>query len=252
MRNLTINPERLWGDLMETAKIGGTAKGGICRLTLTDLDREVRGWFRAQAEALGCPSPSTTWARCSRAARALTTCRRSRWAAISTPSRPAASSTARSACWRRSKRCVCWSRPATRPTRRSSRQLDRRGGLALRAAMMAAGVFGGVFSRDWAAARQDRAGVTFGDTLDAIGYRGPERCGAHPLSAFFEVPSSRALISKPKAATSAWSPACRPSAGSRSPSPARTPTPARRHGPAQERADRRGTAHRMHRRHRQR
>lgn len=34
--NLRIDPERLWGDLMETAKIGGTAKGGICRLTLTD------------------------------------------------------------------------------------------------------------------------------------------------------------------------------------------------------------------------
>ena len=40
--NLRIDPERLWGDLMETARIGGTAKGGICRLTLTDLDRQVR------------------------------------------------------------------------------------------------------------------------------------------------------------------------------------------------------------------
>ena len=54
MRNLTINAERLWGDLMETARIGGTPKGGICRLTLTELDRQVRDWFRAQAEALGC------------------------------------------------------------------------------------------------------------------------------------------------------------------------------------------------------
>src|SRR5690606_16137505 len=33
----------------------------------------------------------------------------------------------------------------------------------------------------------DRAGVTFGDALDAIGYRGTQRCGDHPLSAFFEV-----------------------------------------------------------------
>ena len=41
MTNLRIDPERLWGDLMETAAIGGTAKGGICRLTLTDLDRQV-------------------------------------------------------------------------------------------------------------------------------------------------------------------------------------------------------------------
>src|SRR6201989_1856038 len=54
MRHLVIEAERLWGELMETAAIGGTAKGGICRLTLTDLDRQVRDWFRARCEALGC------------------------------------------------------------------------------------------------------------------------------------------------------------------------------------------------------
>ena len=36
MRNLAINAERLWGEIMETAAIGGTAKGGVRRLTLTD------------------------------------------------------------------------------------------------------------------------------------------------------------------------------------------------------------------------
>ena len=54
MRNLAIDAERLWGEIMETAAIGGTAKGGICRLTLTDLDRQVRDWFKARAEQLGC------------------------------------------------------------------------------------------------------------------------------------------------------------------------------------------------------
>src|SRR3954452_24645903 len=54
MRNLAIDAERLWGELMETAAVGGTAKGGICRLTLTDLDRQVREWFKARCEALGC------------------------------------------------------------------------------------------------------------------------------------------------------------------------------------------------------
>ena len=53
MRNLMTDAERLWGTLMETAAIGGTAKGGICRLTLTELDREVRDWFSATAAALG-------------------------------------------------------------------------------------------------------------------------------------------------------------------------------------------------------
>ena len=54
-------------------------------------------------------------------------------------------------------------------------------------AMVASGVFARVFERDWAHARADRDGVTFGAALDAIGYRGAERCGAHPLSAFFEL-----------------------------------------------------------------
>jgi beta-ureidopropionase / N-carbamoyl-L-amino-acid hydrolase len=54
LQNLQINPQRLWDTLMETARIGATPKGGICRLTLTDLDRQVRDWFRTQCEALGC------------------------------------------------------------------------------------------------------------------------------------------------------------------------------------------------------
>jgi hypothetical protein len=54
MQNLKIDGERLWDDLMETARIGATPKGGICRLTLTDLDRQARDWFKSRAEALGC------------------------------------------------------------------------------------------------------------------------------------------------------------------------------------------------------
>ena len=46
--NLSIDPERLWGEIMETAAIGATAKGGICRLTLTEDDRQVRDWFGAR------------------------------------------------------------------------------------------------------------------------------------------------------------------------------------------------------------
>ena len=54
MQNLRIDPQRLWDQLMETAQFGATAKGGIKRLTLTDDDKRVRDWFKAQCEALGC------------------------------------------------------------------------------------------------------------------------------------------------------------------------------------------------------
>ena len=52
--NLTINPQRLWDQIIETAKFGGTPKGGIKRLTLSDEDKKVRDWFKAQCQALGC------------------------------------------------------------------------------------------------------------------------------------------------------------------------------------------------------
>ena len=36
---LQINGERLWDRLMEMAQIGATAKGGVCRVALTDKDK---------------------------------------------------------------------------------------------------------------------------------------------------------------------------------------------------------------------
>jgi len=188
MTNLRINPERLWGELMETAAIGGTAKGGICRLTLTDLDRKVRDWFKARAEKLGCTvtvdDMGVMFAR-----------------------RPGQ---------RDVPPIAMGSHLDTQPTGgkfdgvlgvlgaiEALRTLVEAGyetyapiavvnwtneeGSRFTPAMLASGTFAGVFKRDWAAARRDRAGVAFGDALDAIGYRGGEPCGARPLSAFFEL-----------------------------------------------------------------
>ena len=49
-----INGERLWASLMQLAAIGATAKGGVCRLALTDLDREGRDLFVRWCEEAGC------------------------------------------------------------------------------------------------------------------------------------------------------------------------------------------------------
>ncbi len=54
MENLTIDGKRLWDSLMEMAQIGATPKGGVCRLALTDLDRDSRNLFARWAEAAGC------------------------------------------------------------------------------------------------------------------------------------------------------------------------------------------------------
>ena len=52
--NLRINGDRLWQSLMEMAKIGATAKGGVCRLALTDLDRQARDLFVQWCRDAGC------------------------------------------------------------------------------------------------------------------------------------------------------------------------------------------------------
>ncbi|WP_339462537.1 Zn-dependent hydrolase [Pseudomonas sp. EA_105y_Pfl2_R69] len=49
-----INGERLWQSLMELAQLGATAKGGVCRLALTDLDRQARDLFVRWCEEAGC------------------------------------------------------------------------------------------------------------------------------------------------------------------------------------------------------
>ncbi|KAB2911854.1 MAG: M20 family metallo-hydrolase [Hyphomicrobiaceae bacterium] len=189
MRNLTIDAERLWGNLMETAAIGATPKGGICRLTLTDLDRMVRDWFRAQAEALGCTVTVDDMG-------------------VMFASRPGQRADVPP--------IAMGSHLDTQPTGgkfdgalgvlaalEALQTLHAAGyetfapievvnwtneeGARFAPACVASGVFAGVYERDWAAARQDRSGTAFGAALEAIGYRGAERCGAHPLSAFFEL-----------------------------------------------------------------
>ena len=51
---LRINGSRLWQSLMDLAQIGGTEKGGVCRLALTELDRQGRDQFTQWAREAGC------------------------------------------------------------------------------------------------------------------------------------------------------------------------------------------------------
>ena len=51
--NQRIDGRRLWDSLMAMAEIGATPKGGVRRLTLTDVDRRGRERFAEWCEALG-------------------------------------------------------------------------------------------------------------------------------------------------------------------------------------------------------
>jgi N-carbamoyl-L-amino-acid hydrolase len=50
---LRVNGQRLWDSLMELAQIGATEKGGVCRLTLTDLDKQGRDLVTRWAREAG-------------------------------------------------------------------------------------------------------------------------------------------------------------------------------------------------------
>ena len=52
--DIRIDADRLWKTLMEMAKIGATEKGGVCRLTMTDLDQKGRELLLEWAKELDC------------------------------------------------------------------------------------------------------------------------------------------------------------------------------------------------------
>jgi N-carbamoyl-L-amino-acid hydrolase len=188
-QNLQINPERLWDEIIETGKIGGTVKGGVNRLTLTELDRQVRDWFKQKAESLGCTvtidDMGAMFAR-----------------------RPGQRDDVPP--------IAMGSHLDTQPTGgkfdgilgvlgalEALRTLHEAGyetfapievvnwtneeGARFAPAMVSSGVFAGAFEHDWASSRKDPDGITFAEALAKIGYRGLQKCGEHPLSAFFEL-----------------------------------------------------------------
>src|SRR5829696_995171 len=188
-KNLTIDAERLWGELMETAAIGATPKGGICRLTLTDLDRQVRDWFKARAAALGCTVTVDDMG-------AMFARRPGQRSDVPPIAMGSHLDTQPSGGKFDGALGVLAALEALRILHEAGYQTfapievvnwTNEEGARFAPAMISSGVFAGVFDRNWAAAREDRAGVKFGDALDAIGYRGAEKCGTHPLSAFFEL-----------------------------------------------------------------
>ena len=110
MTAMKLNGQRLWQSLMDLAKIGATPKGGVCRLALTDRDREGRdvvcAWLRETGCTISIDAIGNIFARRGGRRNDLPPIVASRhdWReATSTPSPPAASSTATMGCSLRSR-----------------------------------------------------------------------------------------------------------------------------------------------------
>jgi len=174
---------------MEMAKIGATPKGGCKRLTLTDLDKQARQLFASWCEKEGCAvkvdEMGNMFAR-----------------------RPGAED--------HLPPVMIGSHLDTQPTGgkydgvlgvlgalevvRSLNDLKiktrhpveianwtNEEGSRYAPAMISSGVFAGVYTKEFAYAREDAEKKKLGDELERIGFKGSEPVGGRPIHAFFEL-----------------------------------------------------------------
>jgi beta-ureidopropionase / N-carbamoyl-L-amino-acid hydrolase len=186
--NLRIDPERLWSSLMETAAIGATAKGGINRQTLTAEDAQVRSWFRREAEALGCRVTVDEIGNML----AVRAGRRADLAPIALGSHLDTQPTGGKfdgaygimAGLEVIRTLNDFNYETQRPVEVAVWTNEE--GSRFAPAMVASGVFAGVFDLDYGLSRKDTDGKSMGEELARIGYAGAEPVGGRKVAAFFE------------------------------------------------------------------
>ena len=186
--DIRINAERLWGSLMEMAKIGATPRGGVKRLTLSDLDRQSRDLFVAWCKAAGLTvsvdGVGSIFARRAGGNNALP---------------PVVSGSHLDTQPSGGRFDGCYGVMAALEV---ARTLNDRGigtnspfeiamwtneeGARFLPVMGASGAFAGVHTVEEILAGRDLDGMSFGDALRAIGYAGPAPVGGRRLGAYFE------------------------------------------------------------------
>jgi N-carbamoyl-L-amino-acid hydrolase len=187
--NLQIDSARLWDTIHETAKFGATPKGGVRRLTLGPEDKQVRDWFRNACEAAGCEVHvdalgSMFGLRKGRDMSKLPVGLGSHLDTQPTGGKfdgilgtlaalevvrtlnDAGIETDTPIC------IVNWTNEE---------------GSRFAPAMMASAAYAGDYTTEDILSRKDAAGVSVGEALDSIGYRGEEAVGARKLGAFVEL-----------------------------------------------------------------
>ncbi|SFQ70742.1 N-carbamoyl-L-amino-acid hydrolase [Pseudomonas sp. NFPP07] len=183
-----VNRERLWQSLMDLAQLGATAKGGVCRLALTDLDRQARDLFVRWCEEAGC-SVSIDGIGNIFARRAG---RNPQLPPVMTGSHIDTQPTG-------GKFDGCYGVMAGLEVIRTLNDLGlqteaplevvvwtNEEGSRFPPCMMGSGVFAGKFDLDDTLRKQDEQGLSVGSELRRIGYAGPRAVLGHPVGAYFE------------------------------------------------------------------
>jgi beta-ureidopropionase / N-carbamoyl-L-amino-acid hydrolase len=187
--NLTINPQRLWDSLLETAKFGGTPKGGIKRLTVSDEDKRVRDWFKAECEKLDCTVEVDEVGNMF----ATRPGKRKDIAPIAMGSHLDTQPTGGKfdgvlgvlGALEAMRTLVDMGYESNAPLMIVNWTNEE--GSRFAPAMLCSGVYAGVFTADYAYSREDRQGIKLGDELTRIGYKGKHKAGAVKFSSMFEL-----------------------------------------------------------------
>lgn len=187
--NLKINSARLWDAINETAKFGGTPKGGVRRLTLGAEDKQVRDWFRKACEDAGLEVKIDALGSMF----ALRKGRDMSKAPIGIGSHLDTQPTGGKFDGILG---VLGALEVVRTLNDAGIETDapicianwtNEEGSRFAPAMMASAAYVGDFTTDDILSRKDIAGVTVGEALDSIGYRGDVAVGTQKFSGFVEL-----------------------------------------------------------------
>ena len=186
--NLYVNTERLWKSLMDMGQVGATPKGGVCRLALTDLDKEARDLFVKWCKEANCTikidKMGNIFAR--RSGRDNTLAPVVTGSHIDTqPTGGKFDGVYGVLAGLEVIRTLNDNNIETlRPIEASVWTNEE--GSRFAPAMVSSGIFGGVFDLEYGLSRADLDGKTMGEELKRIGYAGDEPVGGRPIHAFFE------------------------------------------------------------------
>ena len=188
MTALRVNGPRLWDSLMDLATLGATPKGGVCRLALTDLDRQARdrvaGWLREAGCRVEVDGVGNMFA--------IRPGRDPKAPAVLTGSHV---DTQPSGGKFDGNYGVLAGLEVLRTLNDAGVRTEKPVGVAIWTneegsrfvpVMGGSGAFAGVFPVAEILAQRDVEGMGFGDALAAIGYRGDLPVGGRPLDAYFE------------------------------------------------------------------
>ncbi|WP_321869540.1 Zn-dependent hydrolase [Paraburkholderia tropica] len=186
---LRVNGPRLWDSLERMARIGATPKGGVCRLALTELDRESRDLFVQWAREAGCEI------RIDRIGNIFA--RRAGRDANAAPVLTGSHADTQPTGGRYDGIYgVLGGLEVLRALNDANVQTERpievvvwtnEEGSRFAPAMIASGVYAGVYPLDYGLSRSDASGTTIGEALAQIGYAGDAPVGGTPVHAAYEL-----------------------------------------------------------------